>query len=263
VTSFGFDHDVESGACVARVCGDIDIAVVPELRDDLQAALEAGCTNVVIDLAEVVYADSSALGLLVWLDHRLRPIGGRLVLAAPNRDITRVLELSGLVHVAASVSMSANVESALEGLHLSRQPAEPLWTDSIEVPARPDELAPVRETVADMLQPLGFADSAVFDIKVALGEALANAVRHGAPCNGEGVVRIDVTAYDDRVVIDVSDNGTGFEGYDAGSEDVYAPSGRGIMFMRALMDRVEFETSQMGGTLVRLVKHRRLGQPSS
>jgi anti-sigma regulatory factor (Ser/Thr protein kinase) len=39
------------------------------------------------------------------------------------------------------------------------------------------------------------------------------------------------------------------------SPDLYAPSGRGIMFMRALMDRVEFETAGGGGTLVRLVKH--------
>ena len=179
------------------------------------------------------------------------------MLAAPNRDITRVLELSGLVHVAASVAMSANVDSALEGLHLSRDPADMLWTDAMEMAAQPEELAPVREAVTDMLKPLDFAESALFDIKVALGEALANAVRHGSPCNSEGRVRVDVTVYDDRVAIEVSDNGTGFDECVAGAEDVYAPSGRGIMFMRALMDRVEFETSPMGGTLVRLVKHRR------
>ena len=47
--------------------------------------------------------------------------------------------------------------------------------------------------------------------------------------------------------------------YTRASDDLYAPSGRGIMFMRALMDRVDFEPAPGGGTLVRLTKHHRGG----
>lgn len=253
---FEIAHQLGPRACVVRLSGDVDMAIVPELRTRLDSALETGCDNVVLDLTDVSYADSSALGLLVWLDHRLRPLGGRLVLAGATEDVARILELSGLVTVAASIAMSGSVSSALEGLELPQTPTDPLWVRNIEMDADVNSLAGVREQVCSIVAPLGFPDSSLFDIKVALGEALANAVRHGRPADGDGRVRVDVVAYPDRVVLEVMDNGQGFDGTHSGSDDLYAPNGRGIMFMRALMDRVEYDASPMGGTLVRLVKHR-------
>lgn len=253
-----FEIGLQNGphACVVALHGDVDVAVVPELRVALGTALDGGCSNVVLDLAEVSYADSSALGLLVWLDHKLRPASGRLVLAGANRDVARILELSGLVNVAASIAMSANVTAALEGLDLPELAIEPLWSKHLDVPPEVNSFAEVRDKVSRIIMPLGFPESAVFDVKVALGEALANAVRHGSPDAGPVDVDVDVTAYRDRVVLEVSDRGVGFDGMHVGSGDVYAPSGRGIMFMRALMDRVEFLPREGGGTTVRLVKHR-------
>ncbi len=256
MTGFEITRDNGPCACVAHLRGDIDIAIVPELRAALDAELERGCVNVVLDLAKVTYADSSALGLLVWLDHKLRPLDGRLVLAGAQRDVARILELSGLVSVAASIAMSTNVTSALEGLELPAITSESLWEREVTVPVDVNALASVRESVCDIITRLGFPESAVFDIKVALGEALANAIRHGAPMAGEGEILVNVTAYDDRVTLEVLDNGAGFDGRHTTSEDIYAPNGRGIMFMRALMDRVEFDRSSLGGTLVRLTKHR-------
>jgi serine/threonine-protein kinase RsbW len=242
--------------CIVRLVGDIDVAVVPELQTGLQDALGGGCENVVLDLADVTYADSSALGLLVWLDRRMIPTRGRLVLAGANRDVTRILEISGLVSVAASITTSDDVSSALDGLDLPAGFAEPLWHRAIEVPADVNQLSAVREEVGRLVVPLGFSEGAVFDIKVALGEALANALRHGRPASGEVAVGLSVDAYADRVVLEVADNGLGFDGASASVEDLYAPSGRGIMFMHALMDRVEFVSAPGGGTVVHMVKHR-------
>jgi anti-anti-sigma factor len=256
--TFDISHSVEAGACVARLTGDIDVSVVPELRGDLEASINSGCANIILDLTHVTYADSSALGLLVWLDHKLRPADGRIMLAGANADVMRILELSGLARLSTSIGMSDDVDSALAGLELAPTSSAELWSRQICIPADINRLAGVRDEVSDLVTPLGFVDSAVFDIKVALGEALANAVRHGAPDAG-GKVCVEVTAYDDRVVLEIADNGAGFDGRHTASDDLYAPSGRGIMFMRALMDRVEFEPAEGGGTLVRLVKHRQSG----
>lgn len=251
--SFEFALADDTNAVVAHLCGDIDTAVVPELRRSLEQRVESGCRNFILDMSGVTYADSSALGLLVWLDHRLRPDEGRVMLAGANTDVSRILELSGLATLATSVALSTDVETALESLELGAVSGRPLWTRQICIPAEVGRLAAVRDEVSELVAPLGLTDSAVFDIKVALGEALANAVRHGAPLSG-GKVCVDVIAFADRVVIEVADNGAGFNGEHAMSADLYAPSGRGIMFMRALMDRVEFEAVEGGGTLVRLVK---------
>ncbi len=243
---------------MVKLSGDIDIAVVPELQVKLESTLGTGCSNIVLDLAEVDYADSSALGFLVWLGHKLVDQGGKLVLAGASRDVRRILELSGLVSVATAVAMSPSVTAALEGLDLPAEASEPLWSQEIDVPVDIGALGSIREHACEIIAPLGFPDAAMFDIKVALGEALANSVRHGTPTADDepGHVKIAVVAYTDRVVLEVMDNGTRFDGTHAGSDDLYAPGGRGIMCMHALMDRVDYDDSPLGGTLVRLTKHR-------
>ena len=44
-------YDDESGACIYAVEGDIDVTNVPHIREELDSALEGGCTSVVLDLA--------------------------------------------------------------------------------------------------------------------------------------------------------------------------------------------------------------------
>lgn len=256
------ERSTESRTCILRLEGELDLGVVPEVRECLDGVLDGGCENVVLDFAEVVYADSSALGLLVWLDHRLAPSGGKVVLAGANRDVSRVLELSGLVGVAPCIATSSSVSIALEGLTLAPAPAELKWTESFSVPARVESLARTRNQVCEMLAPLGMAEASLFDLKVAIGEALANAVRHGSPGGERDDVEIEVSVYDDRVVITVKDRGDGFAGEPSCGDDVYASSGRGVMFMRALMDQVGFGAAAGGGTVVTLVKHLPAGDAS-
>ena len=256
MSNFELDRNERTRSCVVRLSGDIDAAVVPELRADLDGLLDGGCRNLVLDFSEVTYADSSALGFLVWLDRRLTPQGGRMILAGANADITRILELSGLSIVAASLAMSPDVSTALQGLDLTDEPIHEEWNHTLSMKAKVEELRTMREQVCQLVTPLGFADSAVFDIRVALGEALANAVRHGSPDDGDADIKVNVIAYSDRVVLEIIDLGAGFDGTARVTGDVYAPGGRGIAFMRALTDRVEFERPEAGGTLVRLVKHR-------
>ncbi len=243
-----------SPVCVVHIDGDMDMSVVPEIRSAVDRAVDGGCAHIVLDLAAVTYADSSALGLLVWLDRRLQPLNGRLVLAGAGRDVSRILELSGLIGLAPSIVMAGDAEQAVTGLEMPLPADEPLWERHLVVSARVEEMSRVRSDVCDLVEPLGLGEHEVFDLKVAVGEALANAVRHGSP--GGEADRVDVTvgAYGDRVIVSVRDTGSGFDGVPAAGDDVYASGGRGIMFMRALMDRVEFAASDDGGTVVRLTK---------
>lgn len=247
---------IGSATCVVGLTGDIDAVSVPGVRDAIETAVSDGCRTIVLDLTAVAYIDSSALGLLVWADHRLQPVSGTLLLAGAGRDVGRILELSGLIGVAPSVSVADSVESALAGLTPPTGQGDPLWTQSFEVPANACLMAEARARIASMLAPLGMSDSTVFDVKVAAGEALANAVRHGSPSGTEDAIRVDVGAFDDRVEILVSDSGCGFDGIATASVDVFAPGGRGVLFMRALMDAVEFVCSEGEGTRVRLTKRR-------
>lgn len=235
--------------------GELDLQSVPRVRDDIGAVLERGCVNVVLDLSRVSYADSSSFSLLVWLDRELVPRGGKLVLAGANGNVSRVLELSGLVGAAPTIAASLDVASALSGLVLSDVVVAPLWSKTMSLPASAATLADVRARVCDVLAPLDISEAVMFDIRVAVGEALANAIRHGSPGGPSDNVIIEVTAFPDRVSIRVTDCGSGFDGCTMRSDDLYASSGRGVIFMRALMDKVEFTSCSDGGTAVTLVKH--------
>jgi len=247
-------HD-ELRAGVVRIVGDIDIATIPELRSALDSLVEAGYPNIILDLSSVDYADSSALGMLVWLDRRLQDASGRVVLAGANRDVRRILALSRIVSVAQTLCEEPDAEEALLKLDPVADGSPERWCEEIFVPAEVGELAAAREQVCGLIVPLGFTSAAMFDIKVALGEALANAVRHGSS-DGSGEVAVRVHGYDEKVVLEIMDNGSGFDGQHVCSDDLYASGGRGIMFMRALMDHVDFAPASTGGTKVTLVKHR-------
>jgi len=250
------EQSLSPAICIARLDEELDISVVDEVRKVLDEAIEAGCVNVVLDLDDVTYVDSSALGLLVWIDKRLEPFRGKVVLAGANRDVGRILELSGLVGLAPTVATASTVSSAIAGIGLKERPSDRIWIESLEVPASIGSLAQVRGKVCELVSRVGMSETSLFDVKVAVGEALANAIRHGSPRGENDRITIDVAAYDDRITVAIADTGSGFDGADyRGSEDVYAASGRGVMFMRALMDRVEFAPCAEGGTVVTLVKH--------
>jgi serine/threonine-protein kinase RsbW len=117
-------------------------------------------------------------------------------------------------------------------------------------------MAAARARVAAIVAPLGLTDSSVYDIKVAVGEALANAVRHGSPRGPSDVVGVEVRAYPERVDVVVSDNGCGYDGAPSEKAEALSPGGRGVLFMRALMDAVEFRSAEGGGTDVVLAKLR-------
>lgn len=244
----------DTPVCVAHIMGELDSVNVPELREGIENEIAGGFTSFVFDLSEATYIDSSALGLLVWADHRLQPLHGRVTLAGAGSSVSRILELSGLMGFAPSLKASNSLEEALAGLVPCEMSTDPLWVESFTFPADVHEISAVRNRVTGLLVPLGMPEASVFDIKVAVGEALANAVRHGSPNGVSDIVEVRVAAYPDHVDVSVCDCGHGFNGEAPQHDDVYASSGRGVLFMRALMDVVEFSRGTRGGTLVRLAK---------
>jgi anti-sigma B factor antagonist len=83
-------------AFVVSVTGEADMATAPELERELQDILRRGGRSVAVDLVEVGFIDSTALGLLLRYQARFRKRGGDLVLVSDDRRILRTLEITGL-----------------------------------------------------------------------------------------------------------------------------------------------------------------------
>lgn len=77
-------------AAVVHVTGEIDIAVAPDLRSALEAAVVAQ-SNVIVDLSQAGVIDSAGLGTLVRARNAARRRQGELLLAGPSRFVQTVL----------------------------------------------------------------------------------------------------------------------------------------------------------------------------
>jgi anti-anti-sigma factor len=84
------------GVTVAELTGEVDIASVPALREQLLHLLRPGSSRLVIDLSKVSFCDASGLAVLVSTGRRARLLGGFLHLAALSPQVGRVLNLTGL-----------------------------------------------------------------------------------------------------------------------------------------------------------------------
>jgi serine/threonine-protein kinase RsbW len=120
----------------------------------------------------------------------------------------------------------------------------------------------VQERIVKILEDLQYSDRDVFGVRLALEEALVNAIKHGNGMDPDKQVRVICRAGADHVYIEIEDQGEGFDPHDVPDptalENLERPCGRGIMLMRAFMTRIEYNPA---GNCVILEKHRDQGSP--
>jgi anti-sigma B factor antagonist len=88
---------IESGSSstTVRVGGEIDLDTAPQLR----ACLATVAGDVVVDLTDVSFVDSQAIGLLIAEHQRRQKAGARLVVRGASPVTLRTFELTGVDHV--------------------------------------------------------------------------------------------------------------------------------------------------------------------
>ncbi|GAB2928135.1 STAS domain-containing protein [Micromonospora polyrhachis] len=84
---------------VVSIAGELDMATAPQLQDQITDQLDKGHSRLVFDLAELSFCDSTGLSVFVRAKNSSDEAGGLVRLAAPQRGVLRILEVSGLVEV--------------------------------------------------------------------------------------------------------------------------------------------------------------------
>src|SRR4051812_29427848 len=87
--------DSNDGALVVRLGGELDLYNAPIVRQALADAAETKPGRLVVDLSEVSFIDSTALGVLIEARTKLKNRSA-LLLAAPRVETRRALHVSGL-----------------------------------------------------------------------------------------------------------------------------------------------------------------------
>jgi serine/threonine-protein kinase RsbW len=129
----------------------------------------------------------------------------------------------------------------------------------LTIPAKAEYIGLGRLALSGLarLHPEPLSDEMVADLKLALTEACTNAVRH-AYDGGDGMVEITYELYADRLVVEVADDGDGFDLAPTSSvagDDELVEGGLGIAIIRALADELVISGREQGGSTLRFVKH--------
>jgi anti-sigma B factor antagonist len=92
----GLAESSNAGWTVLTVSGEIDIATAPSLRERLHALLAEGKHRLIVDLDDVGFLDSTALGVLVGALKRARMEDGEVRIACAQPRVLKVFEITRL-----------------------------------------------------------------------------------------------------------------------------------------------------------------------
>lgn len=132
----------------------------------------------------------------------------------------------------------------------------------MKVPAKAEYVGVVRLSISGVANRMGFSYEAIEDIKVAISEAITNAVTH-AYDEDEGEVTLGFGVYEDRLEIMVADHGGSFKlkevkdaiGPYTSTESVenLREGGFGLFLINSLMDKVQINNNS--GVIVLMTKY--------
>jgi serine/threonine-protein kinase RsbW len=109
-----------------------------------------------------------------------------------------------------------------------------------EIPSDPDEVRRVQEDIERLLATRPMSERDRFAIRLAVEEALVNAIKHGNQMDRAKKVRIAYQLRDHAFDIHITDEGPGFDPADVPDptdpENLERPCGRGLMLMRHYME---------------------------
>jgi serine/threonine-protein kinase RsbW len=112
----------------------------------------------------------------------------------------------------------------------------------VVIPSDPTEARRVQDQIERVLRTGPASERDLFCIKLALEEALVNAIKHGNQMDRSKKVHISYRLLADRFEIHIADEGPGFDPSDVPDptalENLERPCGRGLMLMRHYMSEV-------------------------
>ncbi len=130
--------------------------------------------------------------------------------------------------------------------------AQSIWQCDRVIASRTADSRGVQEEVLRQLQRHRWTEREIFGVRLAMEEALVNAIKHGNRSDASKQIRVACRLWDGRLRIEITDEGTGF---DPGCvpdptepKNLEAPGGRGILLMRTFMTHVEY--NKQGNTVI-------------
>ncbi len=162
------------------------------------------------------------------------------------RVIARVIAGAPMKHL--------KLQAGPSGRRESRDKSTSLWYTE-EFPSQMPEGRRVEEKILSQCRKHAYAQRDLFALRLALEEAISNAIRHGNKGNPDKHVRVKYRITPQRVDVMVEDEGGGFNPAalpdPTADQNLQCACGRGVLLMRAYMNNVVFNPSGNSVTLTK------------
>ncbi len=89
-------HELSDGQTVIRVCGELDISSREYVESALLATIASASTDIVVDLGELTFCDSTGLSLFILASEQVRARGSALSFANVPPLVRRLFTIAGL-----------------------------------------------------------------------------------------------------------------------------------------------------------------------
>ncbi|MHB1001934.1 MAG: anti-sigma factor antagonist [Armatimonadota bacterium] len=235
---------------VIRLIGDLDYENCAE-ADAMIKTHFRNCGPVLsLALDSIDYLDSCGLQVLIDSALDAKKNGYNILIVSMTPQIAHILQMSDLTRL---FEISGDVHD--ETPFVSERLVSASGVCTITVPAVKSACRDARNEVANFVSDMGFSHEAVDDIKLAIGEALSNAVRHGASDDDE--INIQCSADNELIRITMRYPSMPFNPESVPVPDHTNPpeGGMGIHFMRIVMDSVCYRFEN-GFVVLELIKNK-------
>jgi anti-sigma B factor antagonist len=217
--------EAQSGLTI-KLAGELDSAASTELIERVEQALAAlEGRELVIDLDEVSFIDSSGMRALILIERRAEDELTALVIAPAPPAVTELLRITGL-----------GDRLPLTPLAHDAAPAGP-FLERIEIALDRDADAPAKAR-AELRQAIvgRLSDRDTATATLLTSELVTNAVIHPGQAV-EGSVGLRITTFPDRVRVEVTDEGSGFEPGGLPARRPRQAGGHGLIVVDGLSSR--------------------------
>ena len=120
----------------------------------------------------------------------------------------------------------------------------PRYSRDVSIPSDSTEARRIQEDIERQLKECAYSEREIFSVKLALEEALVNAIKHGNQFDRNKKVHIAYDVRPEQFDILITDEGCGFNPTEVPDptavENLERPCGRGLMLMRYYMNEVSF-----------------------
>ncbi len=129
---------------------------------------------------------------------------------------------------------------------------------SLQIPSDPGEARQIHEEIEQALKALRYSEHDIFGIRLAVEEAIINAMKHGNQMDRNKKIKVTYQAQAEQFEVVIADEGPGFDPEDVpdptAPENLERCCGRGLMLMRHYMSEVSYSRR---GNSVRMKKVRK------